>query len=71
MDKTLRLSLDREKAIKLGKNFLIFTAPALILFFEALRQGLSFDKAGYILLLGLYGIIIDALRKIVSVEDTK
>lgn len=68
MDKTLRVSFDGEKLKRLAKNALFFTAPALLLFFEALRQGLSVQKAGYILLIALYGLVADFLRKLISVE---
>ena len=71
MEKTLKLSFDGDKLKKLAKNAVIFTAPALIVFLEALRQGLTFDKAKYILLVALYGLVIDFLKKAISVQETK
>lgn len=71
MDKQVRLSVTWEAAKKWLRNALFFTAPALIVFFEALRQGVEPKKALYILVIGLYGLIVDALRKIISVEPVQ
>lgn len=71
MEKTVKVSIGGDRIKKLAQNALVFTAPALIMFLEALRQGLSFDKAKYILILAAYGLVIDFLKKFITVQDAK
>lgn len=57
---------DRLSAIdwgKIFKNMLIFTAPALVIFFYQLSQGASLKVALGLGLLVIYGILADFFRK--------
>lgn len=50
--------------LKWLKNGLLFTAPALALFFLQLSQGVDPKLAAGVAVLALYGSIADALKKI-------
>lgn len=56
--------LNVEDLKKMAWNLLIFTAPALIVFFSLLSQGVPFEKAWPAGLLALYGILADYLKKL-------
>jgi hypothetical protein len=49
---------------KMGMNVLVFTAPALVIFFGQLAAGVNWRVAGTVALLALYGIIADFIKKI-------
>jgi hypothetical protein len=48
----------------MGKNILIFTAPALVVFFGQLAAGVNWKAAGAVALLALYGVVADFLKKL-------
>jgi hypothetical protein len=48
---------------KISKNLLIFTAPALIVFFGQLALKVDWRAAAGLALITLYGAIVDFLRK--------
>lgn len=45
------------------KNALLFTAPALAIFFAQLASGVELRVAGGVALLALYGLLADYFRK--------
>lgn len=49
---------------KWGWNLLLFTAPALALFFGQLQAGVDWKVASGVALLALYGAIADFLKKL-------
>jgi hypothetical protein len=48
----------------MGKNILIFTAPALVVFFGQLAAGVNWKAAGAVALLALYGVMADFIKKL-------
>ena len=56
--------LNVEDLRKMGMNLVIFTAPALVVFFSLLAQGVPVAKAWPAGLLALYGVIADAVKKL-------
>jgi hypothetical protein len=56
--------LNQADVVKIGKNFLIFGAPALIALFSLLAQGVEFSKAYPVALFVLYQLIVDTLKKL-------
>lgn len=54
----------------IGKNVLIFTAPALVVFFFQLSQGVSFKAALALAALVLYGVSADFFKKFSSETKT-
>ncbi len=46
------------------KNFVIFTAPALAIFFAQLASGVEWRVAGMVALLALYGLLADYFKKL-------
>ncbi len=56
--------LNVEDLKKMAMNLVVFTAPALIVLFSLLSQGVAIDKAWPAGLLALYGIVADYLKKI-------
>ena len=48
---------------KLGKNLLMFTAPALVVFFSELALKIDWRAAAGVALITLYGVIADFLKK--------
>lgn len=57
-------TLNHEQAQRFAKNILIFTAPALAIFFLQLSQGVDIKVAGTVALLALYGLIADYMKKL-------
>lgn len=53
---------------KIFKNMVIFSAPALVIFFYQLSQGASFKVALGLGLLVIYGVLADFFRKF---QETK
>jgi hypothetical protein len=56
--------LNNQDWVKIGKNVLIFSAPALAVFFAQLQMGVEPKKAGLVALLILYGILADFFKKL-------
>lgn len=54
----------QETALQWLKNGLLFTAPALALFFLQLSQGVELRVAAGVAVLAFYGLLADALKKI-------
>ena len=48
---------------KIGHNLLVFTAPALIVFFTELSLKIDWRAAAGVALITLYGVIADFLKK--------
>lgn len=46
------------------KNLALFTAPALVIFFYQLSQGIPFKEALPLAMFALYGLIADYFRKL-------
>lgn len=55
--------LNKKQTEKFAKNALKFTAPALVIFFAQLSQGVEPKLAGGVALLALYGLVADYLGK--------
>ena len=49
---------------KMGMNFVIFTAPALVVFFGQLAAGVNWKVAGAVALLAFYGVLADFIKKL-------
>lgn len=60
---TKRFSFNKEELLKVGKNALIFSAPALIIFLTAIQNGVSIKQALYSVYLWGLNTLIDLLRK--------
>jgi hypothetical protein len=56
--------LNTEDLKKMGMNVLVFTAPALIVFFGQLASGVNWKVAGAVALLALWGILADLFKKL-------
>ena len=56
--------LNQADAIKIGKNFLIFGAPALAVFFGQLASGVEFKKAFWLGLFVVYQLLSDLFKKL-------
>lgn len=56
--------LNMEDLKKMGMNLIVFTAPALVVFFGQLAAGVNWKAAGAVALLALYGIIADFIKKL-------
>lgn len=56
--------LNTEDLKKMGMNVLVFTAPALIVFFGQLASGVNWKVAGAVALLALYGVLADLFKKL-------
>jgi hypothetical protein len=61
-----RFSLNRADLVKVGKNALIFFAPALILALTALQQDASLEEILWIIRLWVLNTAVDLLRKLVA-----
>lgn len=48
---------------KWGKNALIFSAPALVVFFSLLQQEVEIKKAFWVAMLVVYGLLADFFKK--------
>ena len=62
--KSKKWSLSVEDWKKIGKNALIFSAPALAVFFYQLSQGVEFEKALWVAVFVVYGLLSDLLKKL-------
>jgi hypothetical protein len=56
-------TLNKEELLKVGKNALIFLAPALIIFLTQLQQGISLKESLVPVYLWGLNILVDFLRK--------
>lgn len=61
--KSKRYQLNREDLKKWGKNAIIFSAPALVVFFTQLHNGVQWKEAGLVALLVFYGLMADLFKK--------
>jgi len=59
-----RFTLDQEQLTKWAKNLLMFTAPALAVFFAQLALKVPVRDAALVALLALYGIAADYFKKL-------
>ena len=57
-------TLNQQDLIKIGKNFLIFGAPALAVFFGQLSQGVEFKKSLWVAIFVVYQLLADLFRKL-------
>jgi len=64
MKQSKKGTLNKADVIKIGKNFLVFGAPALIALFSLLAQGVSFEKAYPVAIFVVYQLIVDFLKKL-------
>lgn len=55
---------NKETLKKWALNILLFTAPALAIFFGQLASGVNWKLAGSVALLALWGLLADLFRKI-------
>ena len=55
--------MNPEEAKEWFRNILIFTSPALAIFFYQLSQGVPINQARLITILALYGILADFFKK--------
>jgi len=58
-----RFQINKEELLKVGKNSLIFLAPALIIFLTAIQSGVPVSDALYSVYLWALNTTIDLLRK--------
>lgn len=56
--------LTNEQRIAFLKNLLLFTAPAIAVFFGQLASGVDIKIAGAVAILALYGLLADYFKKI-------
>lgn len=56
--------LNKEDLLKIGKNIVLFTAPALAVFFGQLAAGVNWKIASGVALLALWGILADLFKKL-------
>lgn len=56
--------LNKEDLKRWGWNLLVFTAPALAIFFGQLAAGVDWKIAGGVALLAFYGALADILKKL-------
>lgn len=61
-----RFELNKVDWLKIGKNSLIFLAPAVIVFLGAIRTGADMKDALYLVYLWVIDVIIDILRKFIA-----
>lgn len=57
------MKLSREDRNKFLKNILLFTSPALAVFFYQLAKGVDIKTAGLVALVAFYGVIADLFKK--------
>lgn len=55
--------MNKEDWMKVAKNFLVFGAPVLVVFFTQLAEGVEIKEAGKIALFAFYQLIVDILKK--------
>jgi len=58
-----RFTFNKEELLKVGKNALIFLAPALLVFLTAIQTGTEVKQALYLVYLWGLNTLIDLLRK--------
>ena len=56
--------LNQTDIIKIGKNFLVFGAPALAVFFGQLASGVELKKAFWLAMFVFYQLLADIFRKL-------
>lgn len=56
--------INKQDIIKIGRNFLVFGAPALAVFFGMLAQGVEFKKAFWVALFVVYQLLADFFKKL-------
>ncbi len=64
MSKKWRLNVEDWK--KIGKNALVFSAPALAIFFYQLSQGVELKKALWVAIFVAYGLLADLFKKLAA-----
>jgi hypothetical protein len=60
----MKLRLKSTEFEKWIRNMLLFTAPALVVLFSLLAQGVKLEKAYPVALLALYGVLADYFKKL-------
>jgi hypothetical protein len=60
----MKLKLKSTEFEKWIRNMLLFTAPALVVLFSLLAQGVKLEKAYPVALLALYGVLADYFKKL-------
>lgn len=58
------ITMRNEQYKKFLRNAIVFTAPALAVFFFQLSNGVDWKQAGMVALLAFYGILADFFKKI-------
>jgi hypothetical protein len=61
---TMNLKLSESNQVKFVKNLIIFTAPALAVYFGQLALGVNWKAAGLVALLTLYQALADFFKKL-------
>ena len=59
-----KLTINEEEYRKFLKNLVVFTAPALGIFFYQLSQGVPPEEAKWIGVFALYGLLADYFTKL-------
>ena len=59
-----RGKFNRADAERVVRNALIFSAPALIVFFTQIQTGASIEEAAGAIQVWVLGVVIDVLRKV-------
>lgn len=57
---------NKETLTKWAKNLIMFTAPAVAVFFAQLQMGVDPKTAYLVALLAFWGVLADALKKVSS-----
>ena len=57
-------TLNKKDLIKIGTNFLIFGAPALVIFFTQLANGVAVKEAFLVAMFVIYQLLADLFRKL-------
>ena len=57
-------TVNKADLVKLGKNALVFSAPALVVFFAQLQLGVELKDALLVAGLTLYGLLADFFKKL-------
>jgi hypothetical protein len=60
----MRYVLPKEELTKWAKNLLLFTAPALAVFFGQLAAGVSWKVALPVALVAFWGVLADYFKKL-------
>lgn len=56
--------LNKDDLLRIGKNVLIFTAPALAVFFTQLALKVPVKEAFLVALLAFWGVLADVFKKL-------